>query len=78
LKIENEEQMPIPTVSADEISKAMDRFDKGLRTTTPWTVWENNQAHRYGIEGAGGLYPVKQIISMATGSSVSSDLAPRA
>lgn len=60
--------MPIPAVSAEEISKAMDRFDKELRSTPPWAGWEHNQAHRYGIEQDGKLYPVKQTISMATGA----------
>lgn len=64
--------MAIAPVSGDEISKAMERFDKELRATPPWTGWENNQAHRYGIERDGRLYPAKQIISMATGAPSSS------
>ncbi|QOZ42602.1 hypothetical protein XH89_03275 [Bradyrhizobium sp. CCBAU 53340] len=46
----------------------MDRFDGELRATPVWAGWETNQAHRYGIEHDGKLYPVKQIISMATGT----------
>lgn len=63
--------MPIPAISAEEISKAMDRFDKELRTNLSWVDWEGNQAYRYAIVREGKLYPVKQIISMATGASSS-------
>jgi 5-methylcytosine-specific restriction protein A len=64
--------MPISPVSADEIFKAMDRFDDELRASTPWINWESNQTHRYAIKKEGELYPVKQIISMATGVPTSS------
>jgi AAA domain (dynein-related subfamily)/Mrr N-terminal domain len=64
--------MPIPPVSADQISTAIDRFDNELGTNPQWANWESNQAHRYAIKRDDKLYPVKQIIAMATGVPVSS------
>jgi 5-methylcytosine-specific restriction protein A len=49
----------------------MERFDSELRDTPEWTDWEQNRAHRYAIERDGRRYPVKQIVSMATGAPVS-------
>jgi predicted HNH restriction endonuclease len=49
----------------------MGRFDRELRDTSDWAEWEQNRAHRYAIRQEGRRYPVKQIISMATGMSVS-------
>ena len=64
--------MALPSVAADAISSAMDRFDNDLRTSPQWTNWEDNQSHRYAIKKDGKLYPVKQIVSMATGANVNS------
>jgi uncharacterized protein (DUF697 family) len=64
--------MPIPPVSADKISAAMDRFDSELRADSQWINWESNQAHRYAIKRGDKLYPVKQVIAMASGVSVGS------
>jgi 5-methylcytosine-specific restriction protein A len=63
--------MPIPNVSAEALRNAMGQFDRDLRETPDWTDWEQNKAHRYAIEHAGQHYPVKQIVSMATGTPVS-------
>ena len=63
--------MAIPTVSADKILAAMAQFDNELRADTHWTNWENNQAHQFAIKNENKLYPVKQIISMATDAPVS-------
>jgi hypothetical protein len=64
--------MELPSVSADTISRAMNQFDSELRTSSQWKGWEQNQSHRYAIKKSDRYYPVKQIISMATGVSVSS------
>ena len=64
--------MAIPPVAADQISSAMARFDAELRTTSQWAEWENHRSHRYAIKKDGKLYPVKQIISMATGAALDS------
>jgi hypothetical protein len=65
--------MSLPSVSADEISAAMARFDDELlRRSSPWANWETNQSHHFAIRKEHKLYPVKQIIAMATGAAVSS------
>jgi predicted HNH restriction endonuclease len=64
-------QMPIPPATAETLRDAMGRFDRDLRSTPDWAGWEQNRAHRYAIEQDGRRYPVKQIVSMATGMPVS-------
>jgi hypothetical protein len=64
--------MPIPFVGADEIASAMAQFDNDLRNSPQWTNWQDNQSHRYAISKDGNLYPVKQIVAMATGANVNS------
>jgi len=49
----------------------MNRFDREQRGLESWSHWEMNQAHKYAIEWEGRRYPVKQIISLATGAPVS-------
>jgi 5-methylcytosine-specific restriction protein A len=63
--------MAIPLVSAEALRAAMTRFDRELRDTPDWAAWEQNRAHRYAIEHDGRRYPVKQIVSIATGMPVS-------
>src|SRR5690242_17374589 len=63
--------MPIPPVPSSAILDAMRRFDKKLRGSPEWVGWEQNKAHLYAIEHEGNRYPVKQIVSMATGMPVS-------
>jgi 5-methylcytosine-specific restriction enzyme A len=63
--------MAIPHVLAEALFEAIGRFDRELRDTADWTGWEQNRAHQYAIEHEGRRYPVKQIVSMATGMPVS-------
>jgi hypothetical protein len=63
--------MPIPNVPTEDLRNAMGQFDRELRVTSDWHDWEQNKAHRYAIEYSGQHYPVKQIVSMATGTLVS-------
>ncbi|MFJ2467534.1 HNH endonuclease [Pseudomonas sp. NPDC087615] len=62
--------MVIKAVSKERIGSAMLEFDHKFRSRPEWRDWENNQAHRYAIDAGGELYPVKKIISLATGISV--------
>src|SRR6516164_1834139 len=48
----------------------MARFDQELRDAPDWSGWEKNKAHLYAIEHQGKHYPVKQIVSLATGMPV--------
>ena len=61
----------IPKVDAAAIREAMDAFDADLRSSTEWHGWEDNKAHKYAINADDRRYPVKQIVSLATGMPVS-------
>jgi predicted HNH restriction endonuclease len=63
--------MPIPQVATEALRDAMARFDRDFRDAAEWADWEQNRAHLYAIEHDGQRYPVKQIVSMATGVPVS-------
>jgi hypothetical protein len=63
--------MSIPPVTPEVIRDAMARLDRDLRATPDWADWEQNRAHRYAIEHDGRHYPVKQVVSLATGLPVS-------
>jgi predicted HNH restriction endonuclease len=62
--------MAITHVSADALLDAIGRFDRELRDTPDWSGWQQNRAHRYAIEHDRRRYPVKQIVSIATGIPV--------
>jgi len=62
----------IPDVPESTILDAMKKFDEEYRNKAEWLNWQNNRNHKYAIEREGRLYPVKQIILMATGQPVSS------
>jgi len=49
----------------------MGRFDRDIRATPEWADWEQNRAHWYAIEHSGRRYPIKQVVSLATGLPVS-------
>lgn len=63
--------MPIPTVTSQALVAAMARFDSELRNSAEWSGWEENKAHVYAIEHEAKLYPIKQVVSIATGLPVS-------
>lgn len=48
----------------------MSRFDRDLRDSQDWQGWEDNKAHKYAIRVGDALYPVKQIVALATGMPV--------
>jgi len=57
--------------SKKDLLLAMAEFDRQYRRTRSWLKWEENQAHKYAIEESRVLYPVKRVISLATGVPVS-------
>jgi 5-methylcytosine-specific restriction protein A len=63
--------MPIPSITSAALLEAMTRFDEELRDSPEWAGWQHNKAHLFAIEHDGNRYPVKQIVSMATGLPVS-------
>ena len=60
----------IPKLTLSAVRSALARFDTTLRATEEWQGWDKNNAHRYAIEDAGQHYPVKQIVSLASGVPV--------
>jgi hypothetical protein len=64
--------MMIPATTRDALLQALHRFDDELRATPDWQGWEGNGNFKFAIECEGRRYPVKQIISLATGAPTSS------
>jgi 5-methylcytosine-specific restriction protein A len=59
--------MAIPPLTSDQIRTAMQKFDAEHRGIDEWVDWEENKNHIYAISDGGKLYPVKQIVSLASG-----------
>jgi hypothetical protein len=59
--------MTLPSVPATAIVSALDEFDDQLRSATEWQNWEANGNYEHALVRDGKRYPVKQIVSMATG-----------
>jgi hypothetical protein len=55
----------LPETSRSDILQALEEFDEEHRGEGRWADWQSN--HKHAIEHEGRLYPVKQIVSMATG-----------
>lgn len=62
----------IPDVAREAILDAISLFDRDLRKRPEWTKWEENESHKYAIELESKRYPVKKIVSLATGTNVAS------
>lgn len=60
----------IPPVDRAALEAAMDRFDQEFRGQGRWARWPT-QANKFALVRDGKPYPVKFIISLATGASVS-------
>ncbi|HEK1685308.1 TPA: HNH endonuclease [Pseudomonas putida] len=57
-------------VSKERIEQALQQFDLELRSSAEWMDWQSDPIHRYAIDVNGTLYPVKKIVSLATGIAV--------
>src|SRR6266576_4600520 len=64
--------MSIPPVNRDSILEAMKVFDASHRDLPKWRGWEKNDNFKYAIAHEERLYPVKEIVSLATSAPVSS------
>src|SRR5262245_15247561 len=62
---------PIPGATREQLLSAFEQFDRGLRDTPPWRGWDSRLSQRYAIEEQGRRYPVKKMISLATGVPLS-------
>src|SRR5258706_6739926 len=63
--------MAIPDVDRTQILNALSAFDASDRTSPQWQNWEEDGRHRYAIMHDGKRYPVKDIVSRATGTPTS-------
>jgi 5-methylcytosine-specific restriction enzyme A len=59
--------MALPDVGHGALLSALRQFDARYRETKDWGGWENNRAHKFAITHDGKRYPVKMIVSIATG-----------
>lgn len=62
----------IPDSTYENILQAMEQFDQHERSSAEWLGWENKLNHKHAIHYNDKLYPVKHIISVATGATVNS------
>lgn len=60
--------MAIGPCTPEDIRSSMEHFDRKLRDTEDWRGWEEKQNHKYAFNENGKLYPMKEIISRATGT----------
>src|SRR5437762_11262574 len=60
--------MAIPRVSRDQVIDALRRFDAEERGTDEWRTWQSNSNYEHALRFEDRLYPVKEIISLATGT----------
>jgi 5-methylcytosine-specific restriction protein A len=58
-----------PDVSVNQVISAMDRFDAEFSSDPEWLDWSSKESFKYAIFHNFNIYPVKQIVSMATGVS---------
>jgi hypothetical protein len=50
------------------VHKAMQRFDLEMRDTAEWHDWEQKNTHKFAFVRDGRRYPMKELISLATGT----------
>src|SRR5690348_6726141 len=62
----------IPETTAEKLEEAMATFDSSLRGSKEWQEWEQRGNFKWAIEHGGQYYPVKKIISLATGVGIDS------
>jgi hypothetical protein len=64
--------MPVAPLDRDRTLESMIRFDREERNSPKWRDWETKENHKYAIVHDGRLYPVKEIVSLASGAPTSS------
>jgi hypothetical protein len=64
--------MAIPQVSTADILQAIRQYEAQSEASNVLTNWQKNKAYKFGLSHEGKLYPMKAIISLATGRDVSS------
>src|SRR3954463_10869722 len=59
--------MPLPPVSREQLIEALRAFDRDKRAQSDWAGWEDRKQFKYAIRFDGQRYPVKEVVSLATG-----------
>ena len=65
--MEDESTSTLPEVDRATIREAFETFNTEKRGEGQWDDWQSNGNHKYAIESEDRLYPVKEIVSLATG-----------
>jgi len=60
--------MAIQSATPENIRDAMRRFDAEMRNMPDWLDWEDKKTHKFAFHENDRLYPMKEIISLATGT----------
>ena len=60
----------INPTSYSKVVSAFEVFDREFRQTRKWADWTNNKAHLHAIKFEENIYPVKKIVSLASGTPV--------
>lgn len=63
----------VPSLTIEQIVGSLEAFDQGLRETPAWKGFPDrilHNRHKYAIHHNGNLYPVKKILSLASGLHV--------
>src|SRR5262245_32909283 len=61
--------MSIAECNADDVRAAMSRFDAEMRALPDWANWDEKKNHKFAFVENGRRYPMKEIISLASGTS---------
>jgi hypothetical protein len=60
--------MTIGPCTTDDVQNAMQRFDLEMRDTPEWRQWEDDKNNKFAFVSNGRRYPMKEVISIATGT----------
>lgn len=63
--------MAIPNVSGEKVIQALEEFDEKYRGGYRWDNFIEKKNHKYAIKYQNKCYPVKKVISLATGVHIS-------
>ena len=61
----------LSNITRDAVVEALEVFDSEFRPDEAWQGWQEKQSYKYAIQFQGKQYPVKTIVSLATGVPVS-------
>ena len=59
--------MTIPETTSENLINSLNDFDENYRSNAEWVDWNLSRKHKHAIKYNGNIYPMKFIISLATG-----------